>query len=46
MNNNWGGDPLGPYYGGDPEYVQNEFLKINEKLNLPGHGGVLGKENL
>jgi hypothetical protein len=22
MNNNWGGDPLGPNYGGDPEYVK------------------------
>lgn len=22
VNNNWGGDPLGPNYGGDPEYVK------------------------
>jgi len=41
MNNNWGGDPLGPNYGGDPMYVQNEMLKVNAVLNLPAHGGHL-----
>jgi len=40
-NNNWGGDPLKPNYGGDPAYVQNEMLKLNTKLDLPSHGGHL-----
>lgn len=42
MNNNWGGDPLRPNYGGDPVYVQGEMLKVNELLALPSHGGHLG----
>jgi len=42
MNNNWGGDPLRPNYGGDPEHVKLEFLAVNDRLKLPGHGGVLG----
>jgi hypothetical protein len=41
MNNNWGGDPLVPTYGGDPEYVKNEMLKVNRVLALPEHGGHL-----
>lgn len=42
MNNNWGGDPLSPpNNGGDPEHVKEEFLRINAKLGLGRHGGVL-----
>ena len=41
MNNNWGGDPLRPNYGGDPAYVQNEMLEVNALLGLPAHGGHL-----
>lgn len=41
MNNNWGGDPLRPNYGGDPAYVQGEMLKVNALLDLPSHGGHL-----
>ena len=41
MNNNWGGDPLGPNYGGDPIHVENEMVKVNAALNLPSHGGTL-----
>ena len=41
MNNNWGGDPLGPNYGGDPAHVQGEMLQVNEVLGLPSHGGHL-----
>eukprot|EP00040_Diaphanoeca_grandis_P028556 m.165564 g.165564 ORF g.165564 m.165564 type:complete len:821 (+) comp31388_c0_seq1:121-2583(+) len=41
MNNNWGGDPLGPNYGGDPEHVKLEMLKVNAVLDLPSHGGHL-----
>lgn len=41
MNNNWGGDPLRPNYGGDPVYVQGEMLKVNALLDLPSHGGHL-----
>ena len=29
VNNNWGGDPLRPNFGGDPAYVQNEMLEVN-----------------
>jgi len=28
MNNNWGGDPLVPNYGGDPIHVQEEMLQV------------------
>ena len=41
MSNNWGGDPLGPNYGGDPEHVKLEMLAVNEVLDLPSHGGHL-----
>jgi hypothetical protein len=41
VNNNWGGDPLRPLWGGDPNYVQLEMLKLNALLGLPAHGGHL-----
>ena len=41
VNNNWGGDPLKPLWGGDPNYVQLEMLKLNALLDLPAHGGHL-----
>ena len=40
VNNNWGGDPLGPNYGGDPEHVKLEMLRVNEKLNLTASHGA------
>ena len=39
VNNNWGGDPLGPNYGGDPEYVEREMLAFNKVLDL-GYGSL------
>ena len=39
VNNNWGGDPLGPNYGGDPAHVEEEMLAFNRVLDL-GRGSL------
>ena len=40
MNNNWGGDPLKPSYGGDPQHVQQEMLRVRDlPCNVRREGG-------
>jgi len=39
VNNNWGGDPLGPNFGGDPVHVKQEMLAFSKMLDF-GHGSL------